>query len=161
MPTTVHNLGAVLLTFLEYHHRLVLRDVDGVHVSAGLDTETRTRAAGGQVTNCGHINIFSSVELKSRFSRMDLEVDFALWVVEGRKLLQRQRSGVDGYATGVGVDNKAVINVGLLFAKSEGLLRADTGILFDGSCGYAFTVDNLVLVCEEGDLCAGDGRSFC
>lgn len=92
---------------------------------------------------------------------MDLEMDFALWVVEGRKLLQRQRPGVDGHAAGVGVDNKAVVNVGLLFAKSESLLRTDTGVLFDGSCGDAFTVDHLVLVCEEGDFCAGNGRSLC
>lgn len=91
---------------------------------------------------------------------MDLEVDFALWVVEDRKLLQRQRTGVDGHAAGIGVDNKAVINVRLLLAKSESLLRTDTRVLFDGSCGDTSIVDNLVLVCNESDFCAGDRRSL-
>ena len=87
MPTAVHNLSAVLLTFLEYHHRLVLGDVDSVYVSARLDAETRTGAAGGQITNRRHVDVFSGVKLECWLGRVNFEMDFALRVVEGGKLL--------------------------------------------------------------------------
>lgn len=64
MPTAVYNLSAVLLAFFEHHHRLVLGDIDSVYVSAGFNAETRTGAAGGQITNRRHVNVLSSVELE-------------------------------------------------------------------------------------------------
>jgi len=38
-PAPVHNLGSVLLPLLKNHHGLVLWNIDGVDVTAGLDAE--------------------------------------------------------------------------------------------------------------------------
>ena len=160
MPAAVHNLGAILFTFLEYHHRLVLGNVDGVYISTGLDAEARTGGPGRQVSHGGYINVFSRVKLECWLGRMDFEVDLGLRVVERGQLLHGQRARVKRYTAGVRVDNKAVINVGLLIAKREGLVGSNAGVVLDGPCRYASLVDDLVLVGDEGDFCAGDARTF-
>lgn len=47
---------------------------------------------------------------------MDLQVDFGVRMVEGGDFLTRQGTRVDGNGLLVGGDDKAVVDVGLLFA---------------------------------------------
>jgi hypothetical protein len=160
VPATVYDLGSVLLTLLEDHHRLVLWNVDRVYVTAGFHAEARSGASGRYIANSRYIDVFASVELEGRLGRVNFEVDLRLWVVERCKLLQRRRTSVDGNAARVGIGNKAVVDVWLFLAQGESLFGTDTRIFFDWASGNASIIYDLVLVCDEVDFCSGDGRSW-
>ena len=56
----------------------------------------------------------------------------------------------------VAVDDEAVIDIGFFLVEREGLVGGYAGVGFNGACGDAAVVDDLVFVGDEGDLCPGD-----
>lgn len=90
---------------------------------------------------------------------MDLQVDFGVRMVEGGDFLTRQGTRVDGNGLLVGGDDKAVVDVGLLFAQSESLAGTDIGVFLNGTGRDAPIVDYLVLVGEQSSLRSSDGFS--
>lgn len=144
------------MSLLENHLRLVLRDVDGVDVTTGLDTEAGARSPSRQVVYGWDINVLAGVELEAWLGGVDLEVDLALRVVRGNELLKGRRPRVDGDVATVGVGDEAVVDVGLLLTEREGLARADARVLLGGSGWDAAVIDHLVFVGDQGDLSASN-----
>lgn len=120
-PASVYDLGSVLLTLLQNHLRLVLRDVDGVDVATGLNAEPGACSPSWQVVDGWDIDVLARVELEPRFGGVDLEVNFALGVVRRNKLLEWRGPGVDWDVAAVGVGDEAVVDVRLLLVEGERL----------------------------------------
>lgn len=155
-PSAIDNLAPVLLTLLQHHLRLVLRDVNRIDIPTRLNTESRPRSSRRESIHSRHINILSRVKLESRLRGRNLEMDLRVRVVERGDLLERLVAGVDGDAGRVRVDDEAVVDIGFLLVEREGLVGGYAGVGFDGACGDAAVVDDLVFVGDESDLCSGD-----
>lgn len=81
-PTLINSLRAVLLALLENHLVPVLRNVDCIDVTAGLDAETRAWFPGRNAIDFGNINEVTCVELEGRLGGGDFEVNLAVGMVE-------------------------------------------------------------------------------
>jgi hypothetical protein len=151
-PTLVNDLGAVLLTLLEDHLVLVLRNVDSVDVTAGLYAETGARFPGWDTVDFGNIDEVACVELEGRLGGGDFKMNLAFRVVERSDLLQRLRASVNRDALRIGIDDEAVVDLWLLFTQVELGLWTDAGVLLDRPCRSGILVHDLVLVGDQGNI---------
>lgn len=87
-------------------------------------------------------------------------MDLRFWVIERCYSLQGRLPRINGYTSWVRVDDEAVINIRLFFTQCECSVGLNAGVLLDWAGRNTTVVDDLVFVCDQSDLGAGDGRSI-
>lgn len=79
-------------------------------------------------------------------------------MIERSNFFQWLRPCVDRDAGGVGVHYEAVIYIWFLLVQRKCFAWSDARVFFNGASRYATRINDLILVGDQGDLGAGNGR---
>jgi hypothetical protein len=160
LPRLVGHLRAIDLPLLQQSHLAPLRHVWRVDVATGLDAETRALATGRYAVDGGHVDAGAGVELKGRLSAIDLEMELGIGVVELAEELQRLRARVQRYFGGIGLDQEAVVDVGLVGAQNKGLVSLDLLVWPNVAMGDPGVVERYALIGRQLRNDPGDARAI-
>lgn len=112
-PSTIHVLAAINLPLLQQDHPSPLLLIRRINITTRLDAEPCPLPTCRRALDLRHINVLSRVELESRFSAVDLEMDTGGRVLEGGELFQWLVPCVEGDFGRILLDDEAVVDVRL------------------------------------------------
>lgn len=121
LPSLVHILATEDLTLLQQHHVTPLGLIDGIHITARLNTEPSTLAMRRGPIDLRDIDVLASIELEGRFSAVHLEMEAGVGVAELRQLAQVTAARVERDLGWVGLHDEDVVDVRLGCVQHEGL----------------------------------------
>lgn len=159
LPGLENDFAPVDLPLFDHGHTLPLTYVGRIDISTRFDAESRTGPSGWRAVRAGSdVQMLARVKLERRVRREHVEVQLRRGVVEARASLQRGQTRVWRHSRGVGVQHKAVVDIGLCGAKREGDTGDDVGVGRDVRGDWdARGVDSEVVGGCEDDASAGDG----
>lgn len=120
-PRSVDRSRTPDLALFQQTHAPPLWFVRCIHVSTGLDAESRSRPASREPAHRWNVDVFAGIELERWLGAEDLQVHPRLFMFERGQQLGLSGSGVERYGLGVGIDHEAAVDVGTLFIDQEWL----------------------------------------
>lgn len=154
LPSLVHVLCSVCLTFLEQHLISPCWNIDGINVATGFDTYSCSRPSCWCMVCCRYIDVFPRVELERRLSTEDLEVEAGVGMRKGDLLLKTAASGIDGNFGVLWIENETVINIRLCRTQGELFICFDPREISNRPSRDVVWIRFLVLRCTENNLCS-------
>lgn len=121
LPRLVHSLAPKDLPLLQCHHVAPPGVVDGIHVTARLDTEASALAVRPTAVDPGDVDVLASVELEGRLGAVHLEMQLRDGMAELGQLAQWQVARVKRDLGRISLHDEDVVDVRVRRAQQEWL----------------------------------------
>lgn len=157
-PGLIYRLLSKDLPLLQQAHAAPLLDARGIDVTTRFDAKAGAFVARRIFADSWDVNVFARVVLKGRFRAVNFEMDAGRRVAGGDEFVEGSGSCVEWDRGRIGIDDEAVVDVGLSLSQCEGF--GDVGCRVWGNVSERDTgvVDGLVLRRSQLDLSAFDCR---
>jgi hypothetical protein len=126
--------------------------VDRINIPTRFDAHAAAGTARRKAIHLRHVDKAAAIELKGGFRAQRLEVDLGSRVVERDQFLKWLAASVDLDGRWIGVEDEAVVWVGLFGSESELLVGWDAWEGLDLTSGNVVVIGDLVQVCGYIDL---------
>lgn len=121
LPRLIHSLAPKDLPLLQCHHVAPPGLVDGIHVTAGLDTEASALAVRRTTIDLGYVDILASVELEGRLGAVHFEMQPRDRMAELGQPAQWQAARVKRDLGRIGLHDEDVVEMRIGRAQQERL----------------------------------------